>query len=92
MKISTKGRYAVRAMYEIATTKKPFVSIAEISQNQGISIKYLEQIISLLFKNNLVTSQKVAPPYQTQHAITSNNHFSQKIMPTIYPLTTKNSR
>ena len=60
MRISTKARYAVRAMYEIATTKKPFVNIAKISQNQGISIKYLEQIISLLFKNNLVTSQKGA--------------------------------
>ena len=60
MKISTKGRYAVRAMYEIAISKNYIVSIAEISQNQNISTKYLEQIIALLSKNNLVIGIKGA--------------------------------
>ncbi|MGN1227425.1 MAG: RrF2 family transcriptional regulator [Christensenellales bacterium] len=58
MKISTKGRYAVRAMYDIATANKEYVSIAEISKRQAISIKYLERIVSLLVKAGLLTSQK----------------------------------
>lgn len=89
MKISTKGRYAVRAMYEIAISQKEFISIAEISQNQSISIKYLEQIISLLSKNNLVTSQKGAQGgykltkapnqisiYEILHATNDTPHFA----------------
>ena len=89
MKISTKGRYAVRAMYEIAISQKEFISIAEISQNQSISIKYLEQIISILSKNNLVTSQKGAQGgykltkapnqisiYEILHATTDTPHFA----------------
>lgn len=49
MKISTKGRYALRLMLDIAEqpTGKP-VSIREISARQNISDKYLEQIISIL--------------------------------------------
>lgn len=89
MKISTKGRYAVRAMYEIAISQKEFVSIAEISQNQSISIKYLEQIISILSKSNLVTSQKGAQGgykltkapnqisiYEILHATNDTPHFA----------------
>lgn len=49
MKISTKGRYALRLMMDIAVNggEKP-VSIKEIAKRQDISDKYLEQIISVL--------------------------------------------
>ena len=48
MKVSTKGRYALRLMIDIAVNSndKP-VSIKEIARRQGISEKYLEQIISI---------------------------------------------
>ena len=46
MKISTKGRYALRLMLDLALndTEKP-IRIKEIACRQGISDKYLEQII-----------------------------------------------
>ena len=51
MKISTKGRYALRIMIDLAINAKDnYVSINDISKRQGISNKYLEQIISLLNK------------------------------------------
>lgn len=60
MKISSRGRYAVRLMVEIATSNKEYVSISEISEKQNISIKYLEQIISKLVKSNLLESLRGA--------------------------------
>ena len=51
MKISTKGRYALRVMIDLAINNNgKFISLKEISQRQGISNKYLEQIIALLNK------------------------------------------
>ena len=57
MKISTKGRYALRLMLDLAThgTDTP-VSIKDIAQRQGISDKYLEQIISIFNKAGMVKS------------------------------------
>lgn len=57
MKISTKGRYALRMMVDLAINKgeKP-VSIKEIAERQHISDKYLEQIISVLNKAGYVKS------------------------------------
>ena len=57
MKLSTKGRYAVMAMADLAKNyvKEP-ISLTEISLRQGISIDYLEQIFSKLRKNHLVYS------------------------------------
>jgi len=59
MKLSTKGRYAVMAMADLAkyNVKKP-TSLAEISLRQGISISYLEQLFLKLRKNNLVQSER----------------------------------
>lgn len=55
MKLSTKGRYAVTAMMAVAIGEKSKpVTLAEISEEQGISISYLEQIFSRLRKNLLV--------------------------------------
>ncbi len=55
MKLSAKGRYAIRAMLNIAmndsNTPK---TLLEISKHQGISLSYLEQLFALLRKNNLV--------------------------------------
>lgn len=49
MKISTKGRYALRVLLDIAENGgEGFVSLSAISARQGISKKYLEQIIPLL--------------------------------------------
>lgn len=57
MKISTKGRYALRLMLDLAgqQDKKP-VSIKDIAKRQEISEKYLEQIISMLNKAGYVKS------------------------------------
>ena len=54
MKISTKGRYALRLMTDLAIHKDDgYISIKTVSHRQGISEKYLEQIIKLLAKENL---------------------------------------
>ncbi len=57
MKISTKGRYALRMMIDIAVNgvDKP-VCMKDISERQNISVKYLEQIISVLNKAGYVRS------------------------------------
>ena len=56
MKISSKGRYAVRVLVDIATHQNDYVSISEISERQGVSVKYLEKIMHLLVKGKLVNS------------------------------------
>lgn len=55
MKLSTKARHAITAMMDLAINDKirP-VTLAEISQCQGISLSYLEQLFSKLRKNGLV--------------------------------------
>ncbi len=55
MKISTKGQYAVRLMVDIAKSDNA-LSVGNIAKNQDISIKYLEQIASLLVKSGLIES------------------------------------
>ena len=55
MRLSTKGRYAVTAMMDIALQEKQGpVTRAEISQCQGISLSYLEHLFSKLRKQGLV--------------------------------------
>lgn len=57
MKISTKGRYAVRLMLDLALHNTgEAVSIKDISKRQEVSDKYLEQIISILNKAGFVRS------------------------------------
>ena len=57
MKISTKGRYALRLMLDIALhgTEEP-VRVKDIAKRQDISAKYLEQIISVLVRADYVKS------------------------------------
>ena len=57
MKISTKGRYALRLMLDLAMndTGSP-VSLKDVAKRQGISDKYMEQIMSVLNKAGFVRS------------------------------------
>ena len=59
MKLTSKGRYAVMAMADLAknNVKEP-TSLAEILLRQGISIAYLERLFLKLRKNNLVQSAR----------------------------------
>ena len=59
MKITTKGRYAVMALADLAKfDNRGPVSLRDISLRQGISLLYLEQIFSKLKKNNIVKSTR----------------------------------
>jgi len=59
MKLTTKGRYAVTAMLDLALHGDDGpVSLSEISSRQEISLSYLEQLFSKLRKHNLVTSTR----------------------------------
>ena len=57
MRLTTKGRFAVTAMLDLAlqNSDKP-VTLADISERQGISLSYLEQLFSRLRRNGLVKS------------------------------------
>ena len=57
MKISTRGRYALRFMIDLAQHDNgSYVALKDVSARQDISIKYLEQITSLLSKFGLLLS------------------------------------
>lgn len=57
MKLTSKGRYAVTAMLDVALQEHTGpVPLAEISERQGISLSYLEQLFSKLRKKELVSS------------------------------------
>ena len=59
MRLTTKGRYAVTAMLDLALHYKDGpITLADISQRQGISLSYLEQLFSKLRKNGLVDSTR----------------------------------
>lgn len=57
MKISTKGRYAIRVMIDLAEHNNgEFITLMDIAGRQEISEKYLESIVSILSKNDLLIS------------------------------------
>lgn len=59
MKISTKGRYALRLMTDLAQCSSgKNVALKEIARRQNISLKYLEQIITVLTKAGYVISTR----------------------------------
>lgn len=61
MKISTKGRYGLRALIDLAINMdSENVSIKAISERQNISERYLEQIFSLLRKAGIIVGRKGA--------------------------------
>ena len=59
MKISTKGRYALRMLLDLACIGDgDYLSLKEISERQQISKKYLEQIVPLLSKDGLLRTNR----------------------------------
>jgi len=57
MRLTTKGRYAVTAVLDLAISQKQGpISLADIADRQGISLSYLEQLFSKLRKQGLVIS------------------------------------
>lgn len=60
LKLSTKGRYGLRALVDLAVHEDDAVSIQSIADRQGISESYLEQLVRLLKKAGLVTSVRGA--------------------------------
>jgi len=59
MRLTTKGRYAVTAMLDLAIHyERGPITLADISQRQEISLSYLEQLFSKLRKNGLVDSAR----------------------------------
>ena len=59
MRLTTKGRYAVTAMVDLSLnqTNGP-VTLKSISDNQGISLSYLEQLFSKMRRSNLVSGTR----------------------------------
>ena len=61
MKISTKGRYGLRALIDICIySSAEMVTVKSISERQGISERYLEQIFSSLRKGGIINAKKGA--------------------------------
>ena len=61
MKISTRGRYALRLMTDVAAHDgKGFVSLKDVAERQDISLKYLEQIAGILAKAGFLQSGRGA--------------------------------
>lgn len=59
MKISTKGRYALRMMIDLAEHQNcGFVALKDIADRQNISKKYLEQIIPILGKSDILKTTR----------------------------------
>ena len=57
MKLTTKGRFAVSAILDIALNQKNGpVTLLAVSERQGISLSYLEQLFSKLIKGEIVSS------------------------------------
>lgn len=59
MKISTKGRYALRMLVDLAEHKEDgYISLKDIAARQGISKKYLEQIVPLLSRAGILLTTR----------------------------------
>ena len=59
MKISTKGRYALRLLIDLAQhNDSGFITLKDIAARQNISKKYLEQIVPILTKSGMVLSNR----------------------------------
>lgn len=59
MMISTRGRYALRVLIDLAQHEDAgYISLKEISGRQGLSVKYLEAIVPALCKGGLLRSQR----------------------------------
>lgn len=53
--ISTRGRYALRVLIDLAENQEDgYIPMKDVATRQGVSLKYLEQILPVLTKNNLI--------------------------------------
>ena len=77
MMVSTKGRYALRVMVELAARGlEEFVPLKEIAEHQEISEKYLEAIMKSLVKEGLsLGCGRGLPPFQAAGAVYGRQHF-----------------
>lgn len=56
MMISTRGRYSLRVMADLAEhAGEGYIPMKDVAQRQGISLKYLEKILPVLAKNGIIT-------------------------------------
>jgi len=59
MMVSTRGRYALRVLIDLAqNSENGYISLKEISQRQNISMKYLESIVATLYKAGFLESMR----------------------------------
>ena len=70
MKISTKGRYALRMLLDLAQHQNDgYVALKDIARRQNVSKKYLEQIVPMLNKSDiLLASRGFQGGYRLAHA------------------------
>ncbi|MBQ8605533.1 MAG: Rrf2 family transcriptional regulator, partial [Clostridia bacterium] len=55
MLISTRGRYALRVMLDLAQHQSDgYIAMKKVAERQGLSLKYIERIMPILSKNNYV--------------------------------------
>lgn len=61
MRVSTKGRYALRMMIDLAEHRNSgYIALKDIAKRQNISKKYLEQIIPVFYKSDLLRANRGA--------------------------------
>jgi Rrf2 family protein len=61
MKISTRGRYGIRLLIDLAEhTREPHIPLAVVAERKGISIRYLEQVAIILRRSGFIRSVKGA--------------------------------
>ena len=59
MKISTKGRYALRMLLDLAQHQNDgYVALKDIARRQNVSKKYLEQIVPMLNKSDILLADR----------------------------------
>ena len=80
MRLTTKGRFAVTAMIDLALRQASGpVTLAAISQRQHISLSYLEQLFGKLRRHELVESTRGPGPAQCENGGFSGLHFSAEV-------------
>ena len=59
MKISTKGRYALRLLIDLAEHEgEGYVALKDVAERQGVSKKYLEQIVPILNRSDVLKTNR----------------------------------
>lgn len=68
MKLSTKGRYGLNAMYHMAISKDSLITLKDLADSTGVPQPYLEKLLGLLKKGDLITSVRgVLGGYKLAH-------------------------